>query len=363
MMSADVETAQFDELYAFPADLHTVSAASIKRVLPRPTLIHLGGRSDSVVFVSVLLHGNEDVGLQAVQRVMSNYRMTQLPRSLSVFVGNVDAAAEGTRYLPHQPDYNRIWPGSEVHETVEHAWMRQIVATMVDKRVAASIDLHNNSGRNPHYACICSLNVEHLRLAAMFSHRVLYFQRPKGVQTQAFAQFCPSITCECGPIGDESGVRAAADLLEKVLHVDTISNAPFGAIAEDRALELAGEPVALFHTIATWRIDPEASLSFNENIEADVSLRADLDLLNFVDLPAGEILGRIPAVDGLDCVEVRDESGRVVTDEFFTLDGGRLRLTRAVLPSMFTCSVDAVRKDCVGYFTEHYPLSKLLSNP
>ena len=363
MMSAELETAQFDELYEFPEELHSVSAISIKRVLPRPTLMHLSGRAPSTVFVSILLHGDEDVGLKAVQRVLANYRTTQLPRCLSVFVGNVDAAAEATRYLAHQPDYNRVWPGSEIHETREHVLMRQVVATMVEKRVAASIDLHNNSGRNPHYACICSLNVEHLRLAALFSHRVLYFQRPKGVQTQAFAQFCPSITCECGPIGDESGVRAAADLLEKILHVESISNTAYGESPDDIEREQTNGPVSLYHTIATWRILPTASVSFMPQTAADICLRPDLDLLNFVDLPAGETLGRIGKASLVDCVEVRDESGRVVTEDFFVIDRGELRLTRTVLPSMFTCSVDAIRQDCVGYFTEHYPLSKLLSNP
>ncbi len=32
--------------------------------------------------------------------------------------------------------------------------MERVVAAMVDRRVAACIDLHNNSGRNPYYACI-----------------------------------------------------------------------------------------------------------------------------------------------------------------------------------------------------------------
>jgi hypothetical protein len=34
-----------------------------------------------------------------------------LPRSLSLFVGNTAAAEQGVRHLPEQPDYNRVWPG------------------------------------------------------------------------------------------------------------------------------------------------------------------------------------------------------------------------------------------------------------
>jgi hypothetical protein len=313
-----------------------------------------------------LLHGDEDVGLKAVQQLLTAYRDRPLPRSLSIFVGNVDAAAAGVRYLPHQPDYNRVWPGSELHETREHALMRQVVASMLEKKVAATIDLHNNSGRNPYYACICSLNVEHLRLGALFSPTVLYFQRPKGVLTQAFAQFCPSITCECGAIGDVGGVQAAASLLERALQQTSISNAPYDPAAEALARpDGPGSdgvgPLQLFHTIATWRIAPWASLSFAPQAQADVVLRADLDHWNFVELSAGETLGDV-APNWLNNVEVRDESGRLVTEEYFDYDEGRLRLRRRVLPSMLSCSIDAVRKDCVGYFMEHYPLGKLLSS-
>lgn len=359
-MIADEECPELDELDEFPERLLTVAATSIKQVLPRPTLIHIGGEDPSVLFVTILLHGDEDVGLKAVQRVLANYRTSPLPRSLTIFVGNVDAAAAGVRYLPHQPDFNRVWPGSEMHETREHALMRCVVATLVERKVAACIDLHNNSGRNPYYACICSLNVEHLRLGALFSPTVLYFQRPKGVQTQAFAQFCPSITCECGAIGDPGGVQAAADLLEQALRLTTISNAPYAEATEIRHVG-RDRPLELFHTIATWRVAPWASLCFAESAQADVVLRPDLDRWNFTQLPAGEVLGAV-APNWLNSVEVRDESGRLVTEEFFQSDGGKLRLTQSVLPSMLSCSVDAVRKDCVGYFMERYPLGKLLSS-
>lgn len=60
------------------------------------------------LFVSMLLHGNETTGLLAVQRLLDKYRDQPLPRALSVFVGNVEAARLGLRRLEGQPDYNRI---------------------------------------------------------------------------------------------------------------------------------------------------------------------------------------------------------------------------------------------------------------
>ncbi|MCC6510145.1 MAG: hypothetical protein IT423_13645 [Pirellulaceae bacterium] len=215
---------------------------------------------------------------------------------------------------------------------------------MLERRVVASIDLHNNSGRNPHYACICSLNAEHLQLAGLFSDRVLYFQRPKGVQTQAFTPFCPSITCECGPIGDASGVQAAVSLLNRMLALDESS---------DFRAQMPGvhPAVELYHTIATLRVPPAATLSFSSRGDTDLFLRPDLDRLNFLELPPGTELG-VASRALHECVEVCDQAGRDVTDDFLYLQDDALCVKRAVLPSMFTTSIEAIRQDCVGYFME-----------
>ena len=89
------------------------SPGGLHQVVPGPTLIHLPGRKPQPLFVSVLLHGNEYAGLKAIQNVLGRYRTSELPRALSIFVGNVQAAAVGLRRLDGQPDYNRIWPGAE----------------------------------------------------------------------------------------------------------------------------------------------------------------------------------------------------------------------------------------------------------
>ena len=86
-----------------------LGAHEIYRVLPGPTLMHLPGRREPPLFVSVLLHGNEDTGLRDMQGLLRKYAGQELPRALSLFVGNVEAARRRARSLDHQPDYNRIW--------------------------------------------------------------------------------------------------------------------------------------------------------------------------------------------------------------------------------------------------------------
>ena len=99
-------------LEALPGGFLDCGARDLHLMLNGPTLIELAGERGPPLFVSILLHGNEDSGLGAVQRVIRNYQDGPLPRSLMLLVGNVEAACHGLRRLDGQPDYNRIWPGT-----------------------------------------------------------------------------------------------------------------------------------------------------------------------------------------------------------------------------------------------------------
>ena len=178
-----------------------VPSTAIHEILPQPTLIHLSGTRPAPVFVSILLHGNEDVGLKAVQQVLRKFVNRPLPRSLSIFVGNVTAAALQMRRLPGQPDYNRVWPGSDQPPTPEHALMAAVVDEMQRREVFVSVDLHNNTERQS----ALRLRVRHRSPTpatgvAVQPHGGLFYPA-QGVQTQAFMKLCPAITCECGKVG------------------------------------------------------------------------------------------------------------------------------------------------------------------
>src|SRR6185369_11116316 len=54
-----------------PDGFLSARAADIVQILPEPTLLHLSGRRREPLFVSILLHGNEDVGLVAVQKLLT----------------------------------------------------------------------------------------------------------------------------------------------------------------------------------------------------------------------------------------------------------------------------------------------------
>ena len=221
--------------------------------------------------------------------------------------------------------------------------MEAVVAGMRARRVFASIDLHNNTGLNPHYACVTRLWHPDLQLAALFGRTVVYFRRPLGVQTMAFAELCPSVTCECGKTGDESGVAHAENYLEACLQ-----------LAEAPVHPVRPGDVHLFHTVATVQVPGETRFAF-ESGPADLVFGADLEWFNFRELPAGTVFARCNGQPA-QCLEVRNEAGEEVGNEYFELDGELVRLRRSVMPSMLTRDARIIRQDCLCYFMERHPL-------
>jgi succinylglutamate desuccinylase len=346
MGSVDLESKiMLRELDHIPPGLLELKAGELEAALGGPTLIHLPGRRQPGLFVSALMHGNEPVGWDAVRELLRRYQPgggeQPLPRALSVFIGNVSAAARGERHLQGQPDYNRIWPGCEAGDSPENRMMQRVVDTMAARGVFASVDLHNNTGLNPHYACVNVIDDRFLHLATMFGRMVVYFIRPCGVQSKAMAQLCPSVTLECGKVGQSHGVEHAREYLEAVLH---LSEHPVHPVAE--------HDIDLLHTVATVKVKEGVGFGFGD-ANADICFLADLDHLNFRELPRGTILGTLAPGVGLG-LEIYDEQGREVSEQYFLADENELRLRNAVIPSMLTRDHEVIRQDCLCYLMERY---------
>lgn len=336
------------ELDHLPKGLLDTDSRGLAALLGAPTLIHLRGARGPALFVSVLMHGNETVGWDATRALLAerlaHFGEPRLPRHLSLFIGNVSAAAQGVRRLPGQPDYNRVWPGSELPRTPEHGLMTRVVERLRERGVFASIDLHNNTGSNPHYACVNRLDNRFLHLATLFGRVVVYFLRPNGVQSLAMAELCPAVTLECGKVGEAAGVRHARDLVDAALHLAEIPDHP-----------VAPQDIDLFHTVARVQVPESLSFGFPPE-EADLVLNPEIEHFNFRELPAGTAFGQVrrAAVPGDLPLEVRDEQGQEVGERYFEVADGELRLRQGLMPSMFTRNQVVIRQDCLGYLMERY---------
>jgi hypothetical protein len=326
------------QLDSVPSGLLESSATDLFKVLPQPTLLHLKGKQNDTLFISVMLHGNETTGLLAVQHLLQKYQSRLLPRNVSIFFGNVQAARYGQRRLDEQADFNRIWPGTELASCAETRMAQQIIDIMAGCNLFASVDIHNNTGLNPHYACINRLDASYQQLATLFARFVVYFTRPKGVQSMAFSQLCPAVTLECGRPDQSYGNKHAFDFIDSCLNLHELPPHP-----------VHPQDIDLFHTVAQVKIRPEVSFSF-DNDEAPLQLDRDLEKMNFFEVPAGTPLGRVNS-DGLP-VEACDENGEDVSERFFELRNKELMFKRPTMPSMLTLNERVIKQDCLCYLME-----------
>ena len=328
-----------------PEALLNCDAGELHKHLQGPTLIHLQGRNKSPLFLSVLLHGNEDTGWYAVRGLLGKYRNKKLPRDLSIYIGNVEAAKYNVRYLDQQPDYNRIWRVKKTDQLMpEHKMMQQVTNIMRQRKPFASIDIHNNTGINPHYACVNRLDHHFFHLATLFSRTVVYFTRPDTVQSSVFSEFCPALTVECGQPGQVNGVNHVMDFIDACLHLSQIPDH-----------EVSAHDIDLFHTVAVAKVLPDVSFCFKQE-KCDIRFPDDLDHLNFRELPVNTTLGWVNG--GTDVpLDVRDEQGREVRDLYFEIKNSELRLRTPIMPSMLTVNERAIRQDCLCYLMERYPVT------
>jgi succinylglutamate desuccinylase len=343
----------FIELDHVPDGLLERPASALYQQLNGPTLIHLKGRDKRPLVISVLQHGNEVTGWEAIRRLLKNHLpLDDLPRSLLILIGNPQAAKHRLRRLDDQPDFNRCWPGgSEVDSSYTRLFQR-IHDRMRELKPLALIDIHNNTGLNPHYAAVNLIRSDFLRLASLFSSQVVYFTKPAGTLSLSMSPHCPSLTLECGQAGEIHGTDHTLGFLETCLELEQISTLPISADA-----------VHLFHMVATVRVNENVLFGFGR-VPAELTLREDLDRFNFCELPMGTSFGslRKPTRQPLFVV---DQEGLEVTKEYFTFDDDQVMTTRPTMPSMLTLDRRVIQQDCLCYLMDriHYEFGEQVTSP
>lgn len=327
-----------------PALLEIENSTDIYKVFDQPTLLTLDCKNCYVkevenkhpLFISVLLHANEDTGFLAVQQLLRKYEEHELPRSLIIFFGNIAASREGLRRLKGQPDYNRVWPGTLHPESDESRLMQEVVNFVSARQPFASIDIHNNTGKNPHYGCINKLDTAFLQLAALFSRTVVFFETPKGVQSMAMAEHCPSITIECGQPHQPHGIKHAADFVDTVLHLEDLHTTFVDA-----------KNIDIYQTVARVKVPENISFSFTDPT-SDILFKSQLDKMNFAELSGETIFGEVQNQSNATLLAL-DDHEQDVSDEFFINRDNQLILTKPLMPAMLTLDEKIIRQDCLCY--------------
>ena len=329
----------FTHLSELPAGFFELEIEHILQLFPEPCLIKLKGDRSPALFVSILLHGNEYSGLKIMQSVLARYA-ERLPRSLSLFIGNVEAAAENRRALPAQPDFNRCWPGCEMEPNQVSEMMQHLMDELQHEGLFAAIDIHNNTGANPHYACLTDVTRDNQQLAAMFNHIGLVFKRPKGVSTMAFDGVCPAATLECGRPGEELGIQHGSEMIDALLHMDHLPQRP-----------VARQDLQLVQSLATVNIAADVSFEFNPAADTDLSFDVGFEHRNFTEITPQEVFAYTRVEKPF---KVTNQQGEDVTDDLIRVEQGRVYLKKTLMPAMITQDKAIVMQDCLCYLLVDY---------
>ena len=339
----DKQTSSLTVLDEIPEGLLQVKASDLHLHLTGPTLIRLQGKRKDALFVSVLLHGNETTGWDAIRELLLDNKEATLPRSLYLFIGNIAAAAEGLRVLQGQQDYNRIW--KKGNKTAEGDMAAELLEILASVSLFAAIDVHNNTGRNPHYACINELDNTFLHLATLFGRTVVYFRRPDSVLSLALSALCPATTIECGKSEDVQGREHAKEFLHACLHIQDFPDH-----------DVAEHDIDIFHTVATVKVNKDIDFGI-EKPTAKLNFIGNLDRLNFQELSAGTILAHTNCDDTV-YLKAFNEEGRDVAGDYFSCKKGLLRFSVPLMPSMLTLDERIIRQDCLCYLMERLDFRK-----
>ncbi|MEZ5448791.1 MAG: hypothetical protein R3E95_03470 [Thiolinea sp.] len=220
--------------------------------------------------------------------------------------------------------------------------MQQVTDIMVARGLFASIDVHNNTGKNPYYGCVNVLDNRFLQLARLFSSLAVFFEIPRGVQSMAMAPHCPAVTVECGKPGVALGIEHVQEFLDAALHLQELPDHP-----------LPEQDISIYQTVARVTVPEDRSFSFS-NSTADIQLLPELDRYNFSELQAGAAFAH--SQHPLGHLQAWDEDDRDVSEQFFTRHEQAIVLKQPMMPAMLTLDETVIRQDCLCYLMQRLPL-------
>lgn len=322
-MTLRVETALDPTILDLPA-------TELLSVLDGPTLFDLTLPDQDPMFVSVLLHGNEVSGWDAVRSILKEQRQEGQDTSMLLLVGNVEAASEGVRALDGQTDFNRIW--EEEHGKKFH-WAEEVIERVSSKKPWFALDIHNNTCPNPHHAVITDMNPSTLSAARKFSKTAIFAMQPLSILSRRCSQFCTAITLEVGVPSDPTSADRARAFLKYLVDLGAVP----ATHSDD--LEIYTNKI---------RVVIENAQELDESQVP--SFTPSLSDWNFKTLDKGTEIAQLKTGGGR--LLAQDEKLNDVTHSYLEYKDDSVCLNSDVIMSMYTDNPRIALQDCVCYFLE-----------
>jgi hypothetical protein len=325
--------------------LLSLSPLAAVRALEVPTLVRVPGTGQLPPRAfACLLHGDESTGLEAALAVLRRRR--QWPFDLYVLIGNVPAAAAdggfAHRYLDEQEDFNRIW-GLDV-DSPQRAAAAAIHELLVGAGLEALVDVHNNTGNNPFYAIVTTDHPRDYNLATLFTTTVLRWDLLVNTLMESMPAEVSAIAVECGLPGLPESRAFAVDGLRRFLGTRRFR--------DDRVRF----DVDVYGGLVKVKVVDEVDFAFGGGIHGRDFVVADgADVVNFVEVEAGHVIGHVPPGRPLPLRAVGPDGADVTDQHLACTEDGAVVVTQPTIPVMMTRTVAAARKDVLCYLADVLP--------
>jgi hypothetical protein len=327
--------------------------------LAGPTAIVLDQGKPTTRVVSVLMHGNEPSGFQAMLDFFRN-PPKNLTTNVVFLVQNVLAAQAGHkpfefRFHPStQSDLNRQWlplgtPEPELHPYVAstYAFLKTL------PRIEGFLDLHNNSGDNPVYATLSYDDEAQPNLAlseslgAFLTDQYLTFKLSGGFDG-GVRELAPAVAVECGRLDSPAADLAASRILKQFL-APQIGPAAWHAAPDKTRYEIEAE-IALASRDYALHIEGMHELQAIRALDHGLFLlRPDIELRNFRKIVPGTSLGLWRGEGMPVAVKTLEKEPRDLAAHYFECKDGHVMFRNEAFLAMATTRLSNIRKSRTGF--------------
>ena len=296
------------------------------------------GRSRMVV---TLLHGNEPSGVMALYHWLSDEQRVVPAVDVYCVIMNVAAALTNPlfshRQLPGLRDLNRCF--CPPYNDAPGLLAKALIDLIDEVRPEALVDIHNTSGAGPSFGVAVYFDRRHDALVSYFTERLIITDLRLGALMELSEQQVPSVTIECGGSYDASSHHIAYEGLLRLLREDTLFT--------DSGAEW---PIEVLHNPVRLELHDSLEIAYAEQrqLAADLSLRVDIEHLNFGAVEPSTLLGWMsPAA--WQKITVVNSRGENLRDEYLRVEDGCLFPATRLKLFMITSNPVIAKSDCLLY--------------
>jgi len=323
---------------------------SVRQMLPATPLAFLRSLTGLTVFdilgkdnsrsrvVTTLIHGNEPSGLIAAHLWLKSLEIPSV--NIRIIICNPEAANTKpyftNRYVEHSDDLNRFFAASDSDQSPVAQRARKIVELVNEVKPEAIVDLHNTSGASPAFSVSVSEEKSHKQLVKLFTKRLILSQLNVGaIMEHAFD--APVVTIECGGADDNSAHDIASKGLMRFINRSQLFN------------ENTDDIIVSKHPMRVELVE-DASVGFSKQRLAttDLTLRADIEMLNHRLTKPGEFIGWCDPIQSMQ-IEAIDDNKINQIHSLFEIKNDCLFARKQMQLFMVTTSVEIATKDCLFY--------------